>query len=89
MPLRSTLGRVAGRLRYTPHLLLPALLLLAACAATADDRCRLEGGEAAYRSSCAHCHDTGVGGAQVIGDREGWRSRLEKGMSTLVRHSIA
>jgi len=54
----------------------------------ADAGCPLEKGEKVYRLACAACHDSGTGGAQVIGDREGWRSRLDKGMDMLVRHSI-
>jgi len=54
----------------------------------ANGACPPEKGEKIYRLACATCHDNGKGGAQVIGDREGWRSRLAKGMEVLVRHSI-
>jgi len=66
------------------------LLLTAGFAATpgAKGACPLEKGEEVYRLACASCHDSGNGGAQVIGDRDGWRSRLAKGMEVLVRHSI-
>jgi cytochrome c5 len=45
-------------------------------------------GEAVYRRACASCHDRGVDGAQVIGDRDGWRARIVKGMVQLTSHSI-
>lgn len=50
--------------------------------------CAQELGARVYRQACASCHDTGAAGAQVIGDRPGWSSRIAKGMETLVRHSI-
>jgi len=68
-----------------------ALLLLVSGYATAPGArgaCPMEKGEEVYRLACASCHDSGIGGAQVIGDRDGWRSRLSKGMDVLVRHSI-
>ncbi len=65
--------------------------ILPGCALSASygsQGCSLEEGEMIYRRACGSCHDNGAGGAQVIGDREGWRSRIEKGMEQLVRHSI-
>jgi len=47
-----------------------------------------EPGARIYRQACARCHDTGKHGAQRIGDREGWRSRLGQGRDTLLEHSI-
>jgi cytochrome c553 len=42
-----------------------------------------------YRSVCAACHDAGVAGAPRADDAAEWRRRLdEKGLDTLVRHSI-
>lgn len=53
-----------------------------------ERECSLEEGERVYRKACGSCHDSGIDGAQVIGDKKGWRSRIDKGMEQLVRHSI-
>ncbi|MCK5860120.1 MAG: cytochrome c5 family protein [Abyssibacter sp.] len=41
-----------------------------------------------YQSSCRACHATAAGGAPRTGSAMAWRSRLAKGMSTLVDHTI-
>lgn len=48
----------------------------------------LEQGEHYYQRSCASCHDSGAGGAPVIGDATIWKSRIDQGMETLVHHAI-
>lgn len=45
-------------------------------------------GEDVYKQNCISCHDKGIGGAPIIGDKKAWASRLEQGMDTLVQHSI-
>lgn len=45
-------------------------------------------GEEAYNANCAMCHDTGAAGAPKLGDAEAWAPRIEKGMDTLVKHSM-
>lgn len=45
-------------------------------------------GRTIYNKNCAACHDEGVSGAQVIGDIEGWRSRISRGIPSLVSHAI-
>lgn len=45
-------------------------------------------GKTVYDKNCARCHDTGINGAQIIGDVEGWRSRIAQGIPTLVSHAI-
>lgn len=67
---------------------LPMLLLLTACSAQPDQANDSQPGKAIYNMACARCHDTGLNGAQLIGDQEGWRSRLAQGMPILIKHSI-
>ena len=45
-------------------------------------------GHAIYLNHCASCHDAGANGAQIIGDIEGWRSRIARGVPSLVTHAI-
>lgn len=45
-------------------------------------------GEQHYRRSCASCHDTGAGGAPLLGKADIWESRIDQGMETLVNHAI-
>lgn len=48
----------------------------------------LEMGEHYYQRSCASCHDSGAGGAPLLGDASIWKSRIDQGMETLVHHAI-
>lgn len=48
----------------------------------------LEQGEHYYQRSCASCHDSGAGGAPVVGAATIWKSRIDQGMETLVHHAI-
>jgi cytochrome c5 len=41
-----------------------------------------------YKSSCYACHGFGVNGAPKQGDAVAWAPRLEKGMDTLLKHTI-
>ncbi|WP_372861305.1 cytochrome c5 family protein [Spongiibacter sp.] len=41
-----------------------------------------------YQSSCMACHGNPGSGAPLSGDRQAWASRLDKGMETLLDHSI-
>jgi cytochrome c5 len=45
-------------------------------------------GEQIVRTSCATCHQTGVGGAPKIGDRAAWIPRLKQGFEVVVRSAI-
>ncbi len=45
-------------------------------------------GKAIYEKNCARCHDDGSNGAQIIGDLEGWRSRIARGIPSLVSNAI-
>jgi cytochrome c5 len=45
-------------------------------------------GEQVVQSTCAKCHETGVGGAPRIGDQAAWLPRLKLGLDTLIRSAI-
>jgi cytochrome c5 len=45
-------------------------------------------GEQIVRAQCAKCHETGVGGAPRIGDRDAWIPRLKPGLDTVARSAI-
>jgi cytochrome c5 len=45
-------------------------------------------GEQVVKAQCAKCHQTGVGGAPRIGDRNAWIPRMKQGMDYLVRSAI-
>ncbi|MFT5033117.1 MAG: cytochrome c5 [Bermanella sp.] len=41
-----------------------------------------------YTQSCFSCHGTGAGGAPRTGNASAWQPRLDKGMDTLLDHTI-
>jgi len=44
---------------------------------------------AQWSRNCALCHIRGEGGAPVLGDREAWAQRREKGEEVLLRNTVA
>lgn len=63
------------------------VLAFGAAGVVADDY-DLDTGKEVYENTCAACHDAGAAGAPVIGDAGDWQDRLDKGMATLIEHSI-
>ena len=70
------------------------LLVLAAAqpvalwaAETDSPSSRQADGEAIYQFACAHCHDSGQGGAPVIGKEAGWTSRSNLWEAVLFEHA--
>lgn len=45
-------------------------------------------GEQIVQMQCVKCHQTGVGGAPKIGDRDAWIPRLKQGLDLLVRSAV-
>ena len=45
-------------------------------------------GKETYDGVCFACHAQGLAGAPILGDKEAWAARLEKGNDTLYDHSI-
>ncbi len=72
-----------------------ALALLVGCAASSsvDDTPAADvattdmSGADAYMAQCAGCHETGLQGAPVVGDKAYWESRSKLWQSVLVDHA--
>ena len=45
-------------------------------------------GEQIVQARCVKCHQTGVGGAPRIGDRDAWIPRVKQGLDVVVRSAI-
>ncbi|WP_292656664.1 c-type cytochrome [Nitratifractor sp.] len=43
---------------------------------------------AAYKASCAGCHDSGAAGAPIVGHKDEWVDRIKEGEKTLYEHAI-
>ena len=61
-------------------------VLLAGLTACAPDP--LENAPQLYVNSCSWCHDDGIGGAPMTGDKKDWESRTSKGMSQVYANAI-
>ncbi len=48
---------------------------------------RLKDGKRTYEKVCAGCHETGVQGAPVVGNKEDWRARSGLWEAVLVEHA--
>jgi cytochrome c5 len=56
--------------------------------ASAEEQAGPRSGETVYSAACAACHANGTLGAPVLGDTDAWSDRAEKGLETLVEHSL-
>lgn len=45
-------------------------------------------GHKTYRKYCRTCHQGGVAGSPLFGDKEAWAPRIEKGRDTLLKNTI-
>ncbi|MFT7235216.1 MAG: cytochrome c5 [Methylophagaceae bacterium] len=45
-------------------------------------------GKGIYEKSCAVCHDSGVAGAPIVGEKDIWADRMERGMEAIVGRAI-
>jgi cytochrome c5 len=45
-------------------------------------------GEKVFKGTCAMCHQTGAGGAPVVGNKADWAPRIAQGKDTLYTHAI-
>ncbi len=45
-------------------------------------------GEKVFKTTCAMCHQTGAGGAPVVGKKDDWAPRIAQGKDTLYTHAI-
>jgi cytochrome c5 len=76
--------RSAQRLRKTFLVILA--VVLAGLTACAPDP--LENAPSLYVNSCGWCHDDGIGGAPMTGDKEDWGRRTSKGMAKVYSNAI-
>ena len=53
-----------------------------------DEPAEPRGGQAVYEGVCSACHANGTLGAPVFGDTAAWDERAQKGMETLIDHSV-
>lgn len=44
-------------------------------------------GRETWSKTCKTCHSTGLTGAPIIGDKNAWKPRIEKGLDTLFDHA--
>ena len=49
---------------------------------------RLKQGWTVFNRTCTVCHWPGVGGAPMIGDKNAWKERIDRGRTILYRHAI-
>lgn len=70
-----------------------SVLLTAGCSSqsttemtTVDDSVAVSG-QAAYEQYCASCHDTGKGGAPIVGRKSDWVDRSKLWQAILVDHA--
>jgi cytochrome c5 len=45
-------------------------------------------GKSIYDANCKSCHETGVGGAPALSDKQEWKNRLDKDINGLVEIAI-
>jgi len=47
-----------------------------------------EHGKGVYNQSCAVCHNNGMAGAPITGDKEIWADRITPGMEAVIKRAI-
>jgi cytochrome c5 len=75
----------SARSLHTPFLVVLSVLLAGLTACSSDP---LENAPPLYVNSCSWCHDAGIGGAPITGDKEDWARRTSKGMATVYANAI-
>lgn len=66
----------------------PAIVTLQAEEQVAEVVQAAEGGEKIYQQACKLCHDAGVAGSPMLGDKAAWAARMEQGRDKLVSNAI-
>ena len=46
-------------------------------------------GKATYDTACFACHNTGVAGSPILGNKDVWAPRISQGKDTLYSHAIS
>lgn len=47
-----------------------------------------QNGEQVYENYCRICHQEGVAGAPIFGNRQDWQPRVNKGIALLIKHAL-
>jgi len=76
------------RYRRNPSLRTTAPAEVFAPIATNDPEQITAMGRRYYERACAACHDQGLHGAPLLGDKDDWKDRVSKGVFQLVRSAI-
>ena len=84
----APIGKVAVAGRDNIALAIEGAAAPAAPAAAAAVSTTVLSGADVYKSTCATCHATGVGGAPKYGDKPAWAARLAQGMTVLHEHAL-
>ena len=66
----------------------PAIATLQAEESVAVVEVAAQGGEKVYRQACMMCHEAGVAGSPMTGDKTAWSARIAQGRDKLVKSSI-
>jgi cytochrome c5 len=70
---------------HKTFLVVLSILLAGLTACTADPTANAP---PLYVNSCSWCHDEGIGGAPITGDKEDWERRTSKGMAMVYANAI-
>lgn len=63
-------------------------LMLFSCSEEASEvTVEVSQGQKIWQTNCAVCHNQGLGGAPMIGNKVQWKSRLAQGLPTLFEHA--
>lgn len=68
-----------------------AIIGLSACTDSSNETKTAEvasPGQKLWIANCAVCHQQGLGGAPMIGNKVQWKKRVAQGMPTLISHAI-
>ena len=75
------------------RILIIAALVLAGCgnspppAEPAQGDAPVMSGAEAYEQQCAGCHETGINGAPVVGNKEDWKDRSKLWQAVIMAHA--
>ena len=71
-----------------PRKFLIAAFGLAVAAVSVAPAANAADGEKVFKSVCFMCHQTGAGGAPMVGNKTDWAPRIKQGKPTLYKHAL-
>lgn len=76
--------------KYLLTLSLIGGLLLTGCSDNPDTTVKAtpSEGQLIWKANCAVCHQQGLGGAPMIGNKVQWKKRVTQGLPTLIEHAL-